>query len=614
MPRAGLTSNAAIGTPAAPATADTSGSKLAGLAKLKTAGKKVVLTTKLTGHEDHDDFEQYGSLAGPPGRPVATDVEAATCVLRWEPPRHTGGRGIAVVGYHITVQFAGDGGFFVHTPDTGSFDPNMLLQGLRPDTWHEFQVAAITAGGVGAPSLPSRPAQTPRAPQLHRDLEAAKLALQKTRTKLTEKRDALMRMGAGGAGMAPTGGMGIYGPGASGGAAPGGALLDGAAKGSHRHKKAAQREIDALQQKAAVQLRRLDALQSQRAAELRQQRLRMLEAAGAELPPELKAMQEQREKAKRAKEQSVDGQIDALVATAAKGDAPASAAASASASASAAPPAPPAPSIASLAAPHLDSDLVELALLRLPMPVLCLARQVSAPWAAGVGQLQRNPVWQVRHVSVRALIEGGASDAAIGKRVRACRHDLDLLDDDGNTPLHIAVRHAKTARDLKAGDARAERIGPELLHAMAAASADTAALVSEYQRGEVPLHLALRIGVARAKVLALLHAAPRAASSLDYRGRSPLHIAASQGAPAAVVQALLTYRPHAAVTCDDEGRSPLDLALKRKHINPQVVSLLERQRDAVFVALEADELHWAWGGSDGDTDEGDVDGGDLALW
>ena len=355
MPGAGLTSNAATGTPAAPATADTSGSKLAGLAKLKTAGKKVVLTTKLTGHEDHDDFEQYGSLAGPPGRPVATDVEAATCVLRWEPPRHTGGRGIAVVGYHITVQFAGDGGFFVHTPDTGSFDPNMLLQGLRPDTWHEFQVAAITAGGVGAPSLPSRPAQTPRAPQLHRDLEAAKLALQKTRTKLTEKRDALMRMGAGGAGMAPTGGMGIYGPGASGGAAPGGALLDGAAKGSHRHKKAVQREIDALQQKAAVQLRRLDALQSRRAAELRQQRLRMLEAAGAELPPELKAMQEQREKAKRAKEQSVDGQIDALVA-AAKGDAPAPAAASASAAA------PPAAPSAAAAPPAGDTTATKPAL------------------------------------------------------------------------------------------------------------------------------------------------------------------------------------------------------------------------------------------------------------
>jgi hypothetical protein len=101
---------------------------------------------------DVDDLDLYGTKAGPPGRPVVSDLEAASCLLRWEPPRHTGGRDVPIIGHYITVQFAGDGGFFVHTPDTGSALPHAMLDGLRPDAWHEFQVSAITAEGRGAPS------------------------------------------------------------------------------------------------------------------------------------------------------------------------------------------------------------------------------------------------------------------------------------------------------------------------------------------------------------------------------------------------------------------------------------------------------------------------------
>ena len=104
-----------------------------------------------------DDLDLYGTKAGPPGRPVVSDLEAASCLLRWEPPRHTGGRDVPIIGHYITVQFAGDGGFFVHTPDTGSALPHAMLDGLRPDTWHEFQVSAITAEGRGAPSQVSVP-------------------------------------------------------------------------------------------------------------------------------------------------------------------------------------------------------------------------------------------------------------------------------------------------------------------------------------------------------------------------------------------------------------------------------------------------------------------------
>ena len=181
-----------------------------------------------------DDLDLYGTKAGPPGRPVVSDLEAASCLLRWEPPRHTGGRDVPIIGHYITVQFAGDGGFFVHTLDTGSALPHAMLDGLRPDAWHEFQVSAITAEGRGASSQASRPALTPLAAALHRNLAKAKLQLTQTRAKLAEKREDLLRMGlADGAAPDPAQGLGRYGASAS---APRMALLE--AKGGRRQRAA----------------------------------------------------------------------------------------------------------------------------------------------------------------------------------------------------------------------------------------------------------------------------------------------------------------------------------------------------------------------------------------
>jgi hypothetical protein len=98
--------------------------------------------------------------------------------------------------------------------------------------------------------------------------------------------------------------------------------------------------------------------------------------------------------------------------------------------------------VASLATPYLDADLVEQALLRLPMRSLLIARRVSEAWRAGVALLMRNPAWQVRHVGVRELLEGGASDETIARRAQLARHELEAIDQDGNTPLHLAVRCA----------------------------------------------------------------------------------------------------------------------------------------------------------------------------
>ena len=219
--------------------------------------------------EEVDDVDLYGRKAGPPGRPVVSDLEPASCLLRWEPPRHTGGRDVPIIGHYITVQFAGDGGFLVHTPDTGSGLPHAMLDGLRPDTWHEFQVSAITAEGRGAPSQASRPALTPRAAALHRNLARAKLQLTQTRAKLAERREALLRIGlADGAVPDPAQGLGRYGASSS---AEASRMALREAKGGRRRRAALEAEIAELKVRAAEQLRALDELQTDYNGELRAQ-------------------------------------------------------------------------------------------------------------------------------------------------------------------------------------------------------------------------------------------------------------------------------------------------------------------------------------------------------
>ena len=78
-----------------------------GAGQLRSAGREVKHASKAT--RSLDDFEQFGALAGPPTRPEASDLEAVSCALCWGAPRHTGGKGISVTGYRVTVRFAGDG-------------------------------------------------------------------------------------------------------------------------------------------------------------------------------------------------------------------------------------------------------------------------------------------------------------------------------------------------------------------------------------------------------------------------------------------------------------------------------------------------------------------------
>ena len=59
------------------------------------------------------EFEEYGSFAGPPGRPIVLDVGATSLLLTWDAPHHLGGTGFEVLGYQVRVQCGGSGGFRV---------------------------------------------------------------------------------------------------------------------------------------------------------------------------------------------------------------------------------------------------------------------------------------------------------------------------------------------------------------------------------------------------------------------------------------------------------------------------------------------------------------------
>ena len=137
-------------------------------------------------------YEEWGSYAGPPSRPLPDDVAATSLLLSWEAPEHLGGSGFEVLGCQVLVQYGGAGGFHVLIPDTGSAHPQCIVEGLAPDEWHEFQVKAHTSAGTGAASSSSRPVLTERPPELLRELRTAERTLSSLRDRLTRRKDEIL--------------------------------------------------------------------------------------------------------------------------------------------------------------------------------------------------------------------------------------------------------------------------------------------------------------------------------------------------------------------------------------------------------------------------------------
>ena len=159
-------------------------------AALQRASAKASLATSLSRTVATD---LYGDAAGPPDRPVATDVGVDRLTLSWKRPWHVGDVGVEIKGYRVWVQWGGDSGWLNQCADTGTAEPAYECTDLRPNTWYEFKVAALTAAGEGVHSPVSRPYRTQRAARLAKDIERAKASLVRAEDSAAEQRDHLAR-------------------------------------------------------------------------------------------------------------------------------------------------------------------------------------------------------------------------------------------------------------------------------------------------------------------------------------------------------------------------------------------------------------------------------------
>lgn len=92
-------------------------------------------------------------------KPLFSDVGPDSLMLTWEPPKYD--NGAPVIGYRITVQEGGNGGFVEKIRNTGSPATQQKITGLKHGGYtYEFKVQAINKIGVGKQTKASSPAIT----------------------------------------------------------------------------------------------------------------------------------------------------------------------------------------------------------------------------------------------------------------------------------------------------------------------------------------------------------------------------------------------------------------------------------------------------------------------
>jgi Ankyrin repeats (3 copies) len=161
-------------------------------------------------------------------------------------------------------------------------------------------------------------------------------------------------------------------------------------------------------------------------------------------------------------------------------------------------------------------------------------------------------------VVMQANEQNGVSDNGLGlhliKLMKSCRNldiaeckafidngaDLDVEDDDGNTVLHVAVKHCDT------------NVIKLLLD-------QGVPVDSENNLGYTPLRVAVNCN--RKKVIALLLYRNTDIDAPDNRGNTPLHVAASKG-----IINLLLVKGAEVNAVDDYGETPLHDALSKNEV------------------------------------------------
>lgn len=163
---------------------------------------------------------------------------------------------------------------------------------------------------------------------------------------------------------------------------------------------------------------------------------------------------------------------------------------------------------------------------------------------------------------VAAATTGTESLALLRLLVRRWPESIHEPDDDGRTPLHLAVCGPPPERG---GGSRGDKV-------RYLAGMSPQALGARDKQGRIPLHVAMEQGKTLSAgqvsevlecVRCLIDRRPAGLLQGDFDGNLPLHVAADRWVPVPVLKHLMDVRPEALQVKNHQGLLPVQLALGR---------------------------------------------------
>ena len=94
---------------------------------------------------------------GPPGSPTLSSVSSIVngqATLEWAPPTNTGGEGVSIERYIVSVTTASGTGYTCPPDQCNVTTPNTTITGLQLNTSYTVAVTAVNCAGQSMPSTP----------------------------------------------------------------------------------------------------------------------------------------------------------------------------------------------------------------------------------------------------------------------------------------------------------------------------------------------------------------------------------------------------------------------------------------------------------------------------